>query len=88
MGSWFNSFPHERSHVNQDCTDFFQVIPPVAIAFSEVVIGSLLILRTRALYKEAKSQLSIIILVILIFIYLIQLALSVVSTIVFETLVA
>ncbi|KAL5482588.1 hypothetical protein ACEPAI_9182 [Sanghuangporus weigelae] len=68
------NYPHLS---NEYCTDFFQVIPPVAIVFSEAIIGALLILRTCALYKETKSQLSHAVVAALIFIYLVQFALSV-----------
>ncbi|KAL5519981.1 hypothetical protein ACEPAG_1641 [Sanghuangporus baumii] len=68
------NYPHLS---NEYCTNFFQVIPPVAIVFSEAIIGALLILRTCALYKETKSQLSHAVVAALVFIYLVQLALSV-----------
>ncbi|KAL5501645.1 hypothetical protein ACEPAH_8905 [Sanghuangporus vaninii] len=67
--------PH--SLILQYCTNFFRVIPPVAIVFSEAVIGALLILRTCALYKETKSQLSHAVIAVLMFVYLVQLAFSV-----------
>ncbi|KAL5524479.1 hypothetical protein ACEPAF_9619 [Sanghuangporus sanghuang] len=68
------NYPHLS---NEYCTNFFRVIPPVAIVFSEAVIGALLILRTCALYKETKSQLSHAVIAALMIVYLVQLALSV-----------
>ncbi|EJC97948.1 uncharacterized protein FOMMEDRAFT_149413 [Fomitiporia mediterranea MF3/22] len=59
------------------CTNFFQEILPVLIVFGEAAIGALLILRTRALYQETKGHLSYVVQGVLIIVYLVQIALSV-----------
>ena len=68
----------------QFCTNFFQVILPVLIVIGEAAIGALLILRTRALYQETKGQLSYVVQGILVIVYVVQIALSVVRTMVFD----